>query len=144
MTLIPDWKRRWRKLWSIRLAALSALLSGAELAVPYLDGLIRPHLLAALAAATAIGAALARLVAQPKAAPERRASPRPPPITAHRAVNDAAARDAQEADLGRVVERLSTPDIRRRVPRDAMPPGRSWRGEAPLYPIYPPHKRPPP
>ncbi len=97
MNLIPDWRRRWRKLWSIRLAALSALLSGAEVAVPYLDGLIRPHLLAALAAATAIAAALARLVAQPKAAPERRNGP----ARAANAVppGGMACMDAAEADL---------------------------------------------
>jgi hypothetical protein len=117
MILIPDWKRRWRKLWSIRLAALSALLSGAELAVPYLEGLVQPRLFAVLAAATAIGAAVARLVAQPKAVVERRATPRPPPIVSHRAAN-------------------AVP------PGGALPPGRSWRGEAPLYPSYPPSARP--
>jgi hypothetical protein len=110
--LIPDWKRRWRKLWSIRLAVLAALLSGVELLVPYFDGMLPPRMFAVLAALTAIAAALARIVAQPKAAPERRRTPR-------------LSLPARAANA---------------IPPGALPPGRSWRGEAPLHPSYPPRK----
>lgn len=66
MNLIPHWGRVLRHAWSIRLIALSALLSGLEVAVPFLDGLlpVSPGVFAALAALSTIAAGIARFVAQ--------------------------------------------------------------------------------
>lgn len=93
MNLIPDWKRRWRKLWSIRLALLSATLSGAELAVPYLGGFLPPAMFSMLAVLTAVAAAIARVVAQPDVVVERRSTVRP-------AAADMASLDRATAQMG--------------------------------------------
>lgn len=66
MELIEDAKTVLLKAWSIRLALLSALFSAAEVALPFFTGLIPPHTMAILAVFTSAGAAVARLVAQPK------------------------------------------------------------------------------
>jgi hypothetical protein len=67
--LIDDFKTVLRKAWSVRLAILSALFSGAEaltLVLPYLDGIFPPRALAGLGALAAIGAVGARIIDQPK------------------------------------------------------------------------------
>jgi hypothetical protein len=66
MTLIDDWKAKAGKLWSVRLALLSAALSAAEVALPYFNGFLPPKTMAVLALVTAAGAAVARIVAQPE------------------------------------------------------------------------------
>ena len=66
MRLIPDWRTVLRKAWSIRLALIAAALGGLELALPYLGDLIPPKLFLALSLVVTIGAAVARIVAQPK------------------------------------------------------------------------------
>lgn len=69
MTLIEDAREVLLKAWSIRLALLSALLSAAEVALPFFTDLIPPHTMAILAVLTSAGAAVARLVAQPESLP---------------------------------------------------------------------------
>jgi lysophospholipid acyltransferase (LPLAT)-like uncharacterized protein len=69
MELIHNAKAVLLRAWSVRLALLSALFSGAEalsLVLPYLDGIFPARTLAGLGALAAIGAVGARLVAQPK------------------------------------------------------------------------------
>lgn len=66
MKLIDDAKRTWHRLWSVRLALLSAALSGAEFAMPYIAPAQSSRTFAALAAVVSIGAGIARIVAQPK------------------------------------------------------------------------------
>lgn len=66
MRLIDNWRPVLRRAWSIRLSLLAAVLSGAEIAVPFLDGVlpIPRGVFAGLAGATACAAFLARIVAQ--------------------------------------------------------------------------------
>ena len=65
MKFIEDARHLWLRLWSVRLALLSALLSAAEVAVPYLAPAAPSHLFAILAGCVALAAAVARIVAQP-------------------------------------------------------------------------------
>lgn len=71
MKLIADARRLWLRFWSVRLSLLSALLSAAEFALPLIpDGVaefIGRGKFAAAAFAISMGAAVARIVAQPKA-----------------------------------------------------------------------------
>lgn len=53
MKLIPNWKQSWR-LWSVRLAALLALLSALEPLLPELSQALPPRWYAYLALAIAI------------------------------------------------------------------------------------------
>lgn len=66
MTLLSDWRDVLRRAWSIRLILLAGLLSGLEVALPLLDGVVDlPRgLFAALSMAMTAGAFVARLVAQ--------------------------------------------------------------------------------
>lgn len=66
MQLVSDWKRILQRAWSIRLMVLAAILSGAEVAMPYLDGYvdIPPRLFALLSGLTVSAAFIARIVAQ--------------------------------------------------------------------------------
>lgn len=66
MRLITDWKRVLQRAWSVRLMLIAALLSGLEVAMPYLDGYvdIPPRLFALLSGLTVAAAFLARIVAQ--------------------------------------------------------------------------------
>ncbi|MBU3577562.1 hypothetical protein [Polynucleobacter sp. UK-Kesae-W10] len=66
MKLIDDWKTVAVKAWSMRLALLSATFSGAEVALPYFNGIVPPGTFAVLALVISVGAALSRLVHQPK------------------------------------------------------------------------------
>ncbi len=65
-TLIPGAKRVARKAWSVRLAVLSAMLTAADVALPYMAPEHPSKAFAVAAGLVALGAALARLVAQPK------------------------------------------------------------------------------
>lgn len=71
MQLIEDARRLWLRFWSVRLSLLSALLSAAEFALPLIpDGVaefIGRGKFAAAAFAISMSAAVARIVAQPKA-----------------------------------------------------------------------------
>jgi hypothetical protein len=69
--LIPNWRDVAKKAWSMRLMALAGLLSGAEVALPYLDGLlpIPPGVFAVLTLITVGAAFVARLVVQQSLTP---------------------------------------------------------------------------
>ena len=66
MILIPEWREVLRKAWSLRLMALAGLLSGLEVAMPYLDGIlpIPTGLFAAASGLIVAAAFVSRLVAQ--------------------------------------------------------------------------------
>lgn len=68
MRLISDWRRVFRRAWSVRLIALAAVLTGAEIALPLLEGLLPlpPRTFALLSGLAAAGAFIARFVAQPE------------------------------------------------------------------------------
>lgn len=66
MNLIDNASEVLKKAWSIRLSLLSALFSAAEVALPFFGDFVPPRTMAILAVFTAAGAAVARLVAQPK------------------------------------------------------------------------------
>lgn len=65
MKLIPDWKQKLSKAWSIRMALISGFFSAATSVTPFFQGLIEPWLFAALASFFAFGAVIARLIYQP-------------------------------------------------------------------------------
>ena len=66
MTLIYNWRKLWLRLWSVKLSLLAALLSGFEVAFSvWIDG--KPAVFAGVAFILSIGAAVARIVSQPKA-----------------------------------------------------------------------------
>jgi hypothetical protein len=66
MTLLPNWRAVLRRAWSVRLMIVAAVLSGAEIALPLLDGLlpVPRGAFAALSAFATGGAFVARLIAQ--------------------------------------------------------------------------------
>ncbi|WP_187972970.1 hypothetical protein [Aquibium microcysteis] len=66
MRLHQQWRDILWKAWSIRLMALAAVLSGLEVALPFLDGLLSvgTGTFAALSCVTTAGAFIARIVAQ--------------------------------------------------------------------------------
>jgi len=61
-----DWKSILKRAWSVRLIGISVVMSGAEVALPYLDGVlpVEPGIFALLSFGTTIAAGVARLVAQ--------------------------------------------------------------------------------
>jgi flagellar biosynthesis protein FliR len=85
MTLIEDWDKKIHKLWSVRLAAVTAFLSALQLALPhiiavlsnddmfsalssllpYLTDYLTPDTISALSSFFAIAAIVARVIAQP-------------------------------------------------------------------------------
>ena len=66
MKLVANWRTVLRCAWSIRLMLLAGILSGLEIALPLLEGVlsIPPGLFAALSGLVTCGALIARLVAQ--------------------------------------------------------------------------------
>lgn len=66
MTLVANWRRVLRHAWSVRLMLLAALLSGAEIALPLLQGVlpVPPLTFAALSGLTTAAALIARFIAQ--------------------------------------------------------------------------------
>lgn len=68
LTVTPDWKTILRHAWSVRLMILAALLSGLEVALPLVNGLlpIRPGIFALLSGLVVAGAFVARFVVQKK------------------------------------------------------------------------------
>jgi len=69
MHLIDDWRDVLKRAWSIRLIVVAAILSGAEVALPFVDGLadIPRGVFATLSGITTAAAFVARLIAQKKA-----------------------------------------------------------------------------
>lgn len=66
MELVKDAKTVLFKAWSIRLSLLAATFGAMEVALPYFSEILPPHTMAVLAIVSSSGAAIARLVAQPK------------------------------------------------------------------------------
>lgn len=66
MTLVDDAKTVLLKAWSIRLALLAALFSALEVALPFFAPFVPPHAMAIMATIASAGAAIARVIAQPK------------------------------------------------------------------------------
>lgn len=64
--LLPDWPRILQKAWSIRLTLLAGLFSAAEVILPLFIDVLPRHLFVVLAFVAIVGAAVARLVAQPE------------------------------------------------------------------------------
>lgn len=66
MRLASDWRRIMRKAWSIRLIAMAGILSGMEIVMPMLDGIITvPRgIFAALCGIVTCAALVMRLIAQ--------------------------------------------------------------------------------
>ena len=64
--LLPEWKRILRKAWSVRLAIIAAALGGVEMALPLFSDAVPRNVFMGLSILTTVGAALARIVAQPK------------------------------------------------------------------------------
>jgi len=64
MKLVKDWRRVIRRAWSVRLMLFAAVLSGAEVALPFVGGFIEPGRLALLSALVTAGAFVARILAQ--------------------------------------------------------------------------------
>lgn len=64
MKLLGDWKHILRKAWSVRLALLAAVFSGAEVVVPlFVDAMPRKWF-AVLSFVAVVGAVAARITAQ--------------------------------------------------------------------------------
>ena len=70
MTIIENAKSVLLKAWSVRLALLGAFFSAVEVALPFFEPLniLPPRSMAILALVASAGAAVARIVAQPKMA----------------------------------------------------------------------------
>ena len=66
MKLVPEWKLVARKAWSVRLALMAAGLGGLELLLQYLTPEHPSGRFIVLGVVVNIGAAMARIVAQPK------------------------------------------------------------------------------
>lgn len=64
MKLLPDWKQILRKAWSIRLIVVAGLLSGLEVALPFLSEAMPRGLFAGLSMVVVGGAFISRIVAQ--------------------------------------------------------------------------------
>lgn len=66
MTLAHDWRDILKRAWSVRLIALAAVLSGLEVALPFIPALERVPMgvFAALSALVTAAALVARIVAQ--------------------------------------------------------------------------------
>ena len=64
--LLPDWRKIARRAWSIRLSIVAAIFTAAEVVVPLFGDVLPRGLFVLLAFSASIGAAIARLVAQPE------------------------------------------------------------------------------
>lgn len=66
LCLLDDWRCVLRRAWSIRFSLLAAAFTAAEVVVPLFSDVLPRGLFVLLAFSASIGAALARLVAQPE------------------------------------------------------------------------------
>lgn len=66
MTLLSNWRAVLSRAWSVRLIIIAALLSGVEVALPMLEGILAvpAGVFAALSGVVAASALLSRVVAQ--------------------------------------------------------------------------------
>ena len=65
-SLIDDWRKVARRAWSFRFSLLAAVFTAAEVVVPLLGDTLPRGLFVLLAFSASIGAAIARLLAQPE------------------------------------------------------------------------------
>lgn len=77
MNLIVEWKHVLRHAWSLRLAAIAGLFSGAEAILPLFVDAVPRGVFAGLSMIAALGSSVSRVIDQPKM--ERRARPRARP-----------------------------------------------------------------
>lgn len=70
MKLIEDWRTVLRRAWSIRLVLLAALLGGIEVVLPLFSDAVPRHVFALLSIVVSLGAAVARVMAQPRSMPK--------------------------------------------------------------------------
>ena len=66
IVLLEDWRRIARRAWSIRLSIVAAVFTAAEVVVPLFGDVLPRGAFVLLAFIASIGAAVARLVAQPE------------------------------------------------------------------------------
>ena len=66
IVLLEDWRRIARRAWSIRLSIVAAVFTAAEVMVPLFGDVLPRGAFVLLAFIASIGAAVARLVAQPE------------------------------------------------------------------------------
>ena len=64
--LLDDWRKIARRAWSIRLSIVAAIFTAAEVVVPLFGDVLPRGVFVLLAFSASIGAAIARLVAQPE------------------------------------------------------------------------------
>ena len=64
--LLPDWRKIARRAWSVRLSIVAAVFTAAEVVVPLFGDVMPRGAFVLLAFSASIGAAIARLVAQPE------------------------------------------------------------------------------
>ncbi len=64
--LLPDWRKIARRAWSVRLSIVAAIFTAAEAVVPLFGDVLPRGVFVLLAFSASIGAAIARLVAQPE------------------------------------------------------------------------------
>lgn len=69
MRLLDNWRALLTKAWSVRLAALAAVLSAVEFALPFVAPSRSSGWFALAALLVSLAAAVARLVAQPRSLP---------------------------------------------------------------------------
>ena len=65
LCLLADWRRVARRAWSVRLSIVAALFTAAEVVVPLFGDVLPRGVFVLLAFSASIGAAIARVVAQP-------------------------------------------------------------------------------
>lgn len=76
MKLIPNWRAVLIKAWSMRLMLLSGLLSGLEVAMPFLRDaieplqIVSPGVFAGAALVVTAAAGIARIIVQPTSLPK--------------------------------------------------------------------------
>jgi len=66
IVLLEDWRKIARRAWSIRLSIVAAVFTAAEVMVPLFGDVLPRGAFVLLAFIASIGAAVARLVAQPE------------------------------------------------------------------------------
>jgi len=66
MKLLDDWRQILRRAWSARFAALAAVFSVAEAAMPFILPEFPPRMAASIAGLMAVLSLVSRVVAQPK------------------------------------------------------------------------------
>ena len=66
IVLLEDWRKIARRAWSIRLSIVAAVFTAAEVVVPLFGDVLPRGAFVLFAFIASIGAAVARLVAQPE------------------------------------------------------------------------------